>query len=226
VRSARARQALRRHVAGGAFTLAVAAMTGANRSGLIGVRAFASTPQATLEGKVWLLATSGFVADRPTLPSLLAFVVFGLVAVRVCGARATWASAAVGHVGSAALMYGLIAAVRALVPDAFAGVFSLPDYGTSAIIAAWLGVVAASGWRRNRSLAARIGIAGFCALSGLVGWLYRPDLTPLDFEHVIAFALGAAVVVVPVPRLHLREWLSALTGSAPEPQVSAARRIY
>jgi hypothetical protein len=213
LRAAAVRRIGTQHGLRAAAALAVVAptglATGANRAGLLGIRTVASTPRAAAEGKVWLLATSAFVADTPTAPSLIAFAVLALAAVYVCGLRVAAVSAAVAHVGSAAAMYALIAVVRAVAPTAFESVLTLPDYGLSAIFAAWLGAVAAVGWRARAAAAPRSGIAAFCLFAGFVGWLCRPDLTPLDFEHVLAFGLGIAVVSArawPYARRVVGEW--------------------
>ena len=63
------------------------------------------------------------------------------------------------------------------------------DYGTSAIIAAWIGVVAYAVWRRGSGAAA----LALCVVSGLIGWLFRPDLDVLDTEHIVALAIGIAL---------------------------------
>src|SRR5205823_4729814 len=72
---------------------AVSAATGLH---LLPLSALAATPGDVARGKLWLLATSALVADRPWLPSLLGFAAVGLAAVAVCGARTTWVLAAVG----------------------------------------------------------------------------------------------------------------------------------
>jgi hypothetical protein len=175
------------------------------------VGTLASSPRSAGEGKLWLLFTSALVADKPTAASLLAFVTFAVAALVVCGPRLMWAVALAGQLGSAAAVYVAIAVTRAIVPTAFERVLSLSDYGTSAMIAAWLGALAATGWRRYPRLAPRLGVIAFSLLSGGVGWLCRPDLTPLDSEHVIAYAIGVAAVTGAAweyPRRVMREWLA------------------
>ena len=134
------------------------------------------------------------IADRPTAASLLAFAAFAAAALVVCGPRLTWTVGLAGHVGSAAAVYAAIAIMRAIAPSAFESVLSLSDYGTSAMIAAWLGALAAAGWMRFPRLAPRLGVVALSLLSAGVGWLCRPDLTPLDSEHLVAFAIGVAAV--------------------------------
>ena len=66
-----------------------------------------------------------------------------------------------------------------------------PDYGTSAMIAAWIGVIAFCLWKRGAATAA----VGLCLVAALVGWLFRPDLDILDTEHAVALGIGIGVAV-------------------------------
>jgi hypothetical protein len=203
---------------GGSLVLVLAGVSGltaANRAGVVGLATVASSPRTAGEGKLWLLATSAFVADTPTAASLLAFAAFAIATLVVCGPRLTWTVAVAGHVGSAAAMYAAIAVTRAIVPSAFESVLSLSDYGTSAMIAAWLGALAAAGWMRYPRLTPRLGVAAFSLLSAGVGWVCRPDLTPLDSEHVVAYAIGVAAVsgaAWAYPRRVVSEWLAMARG--------------
>jgi hypothetical protein len=216
-----------------AFFGAVSGVTAANRAGLVDLATLASSPRAAGEGKVWLLLASGFVADTPTAASLLAFAGFALAVVAVYGPRVMLTVAAAGHVGSAAAVYAAIAVARAVMPTAFGNVLSLSDYGTSAMIAAWLGALAAVAWKRRPGLAPRLGVIAFSLLAAFVGWLCRPNLTPLDSEHVVAYAIGvAAAAGLPwaYPRRVLREWVAmahavALWTAGASRRVSAAARI-
>ena len=97
---------------------------------------------------------------------------------------------------------------------------SRPDYGTSAVIAAWIGLIACTLWRRGHAGAGVV----LCVVSALVGWFFRPDLDVLDTEHLVALAVGAAiaapwlrapaVVEALVPRPFLRRGLLRLSRSA------------
>ena len=122
-----------------AATVVVSVTTAASEAGKVSLGTLASTPQGVFQGRVWLLLTSALVADHPIGPSLITFAGLGLVAVAVCGWRVVWAAATLGHAGSAVAVYGAIAGLRIIDPAAFRDVRSLYDYGTSAIIAAWLG---------------------------------------------------------------------------------------
>ena len=106
-------------------------------------------------------------------------------------------------------------ASRAIVPSAFEGVLSLLDYGTSAMIAAWLGGLSAAAWMRYPVLSSRLGVIGFSLLCAGVGWLCRPDLTPLDSEHLVAYAIGLAAVsgaAWEYPRRVAGDWLAMAQG--------------
>jgi hypothetical protein len=161
--------------------------------------------------------TSAFVADKPTAASLLAFAAFAIAVLLACGPRLLWFSAVAGHVGSAVAVYAAIATVRAVIPSAFESVLSLPDYGTSAMIGTWLGVLAAVGWMRWPRLAPRLGVVAFCLLSAIVGWVCDSSLTFLDTEHGVAFAIGIGIGVASgaawgYPRRVVREWLAIACG--------------
>jgi hypothetical protein len=200
---------------------AVCGVTAANRVGLVDLAALASSPRSAGEGKVWLLLSSGFVADKPTAASLLAFAAFAVAVLAVCGPRLLWVSALAGHVGSALAVYAVIATVRAVAPTAFESVLSRADYGTSAVVGTWLGLLAAVGWMRWARLAPRIGVLTFCLLSGLVGWFCDSNLTFLDTEHGVAFAIGVGVASGAAwgyPRRLLRELVALAPGLAPRQQ--------
>jgi hypothetical protein len=171
-----------------AATAAITVVTALNREGRLPLSALAPTPQSFGSGRVWLVATSVFVADRPAAASIGGLFVVGLAVLALCGSRVLWLSAAFGHVGSAVTVYGAMALARAVHPDAFAVVDTLFDYGTSAVIAAWVGALAVRLWGRDPRLAVVLSVG-----SGLIGWLLRPDITVLDTEHLVAFALGAAI---------------------------------
>src|SRR6266566_3414380 len=147
-----------------AATAVAGAVTAANRAGWLDRAHLAASPRAVAEGKLWLLLTSGVIADRPWLPSLLGFAI-----------------------------YGFLGAADAVDHGAFAQLLDRPDVGLSAIIAAWIGVVSYVFWRRYPSRRAHILNALGCVGCALIGFAFRPDVTALDSEHLVAFALGAAI---------------------------------
>src|SRR5262249_6728940 len=146
------------------------------------------------EGRLWLLLTSGLIADPPVAPSLVGFWLVCATALAVCPARVGVRVAVVGHTVSALAVYAVIAAARVSDPTAFASVVALPDFGLSAMIAAWLGAIARVLWRRFPSRRAHALVAlGSLGCAG-IGLAFRPDVTFLDSEHLVAFAIGVALV--------------------------------
>jgi hypothetical protein len=172
----------------GAVTAGISAVTALERTGHVSAATLAPSPQSFAAGRVWLVATSVLIADRPAAASIAGFLVVGLATLALLGPKVAWLSAALGHVGSALAAYGAIMLVRAIDPDAFAAVYSLVDYGTSAVIAAWLGAIAYRLWARDPRLSVLL-----CAAAVLVGWLLHPQLTALDAEHLVAALTGVAV---------------------------------
>ncbi len=171
-----------------AVALAVSVVTVLTRLGALSLRDFASTPQGVADGREWQLLTSAFVADRPAVPSVVGFTIVGLAALALAGARILWTAAVAGHVLATVVVYAALDAAQVTV--------SRPDYGTSAIIAAWIGVIACCLWRRGAPRAA----IGLCVVAAVVAWFFRPQLDILDTEHGVALAVGIGVAVW-VPRL-------------------------
>jgi hypothetical protein len=104
---------------------------------------------------------------------------------------------------SAVLVYIGIGLVRLADPTAYQSILNLSDFGTSAMIAAWIGAIAYVVWHRWT----RVGAVGLCTVSALVGWYLKGALTVLDVEHAFALAFGVAAMRyaprlrLPVPRL-------------------------
>jgi len=176
-----------------AFTFVAGIATVANRAGWLGLSHLAASPRAVAEGKIWLLFTSGVVADQPWLPSLLGFAIVGFAALSLARTRVVAVAALTGHVLATLVVYGFLGAADAVDHGAFASLDSQPDIGLSAIIAAWIGVISCMLWRRYRSRRARAINVLACIACALIGLAFRPDLNALDSEHVVAFALGVAV---------------------------------
>jgi hypothetical protein len=176
------------------FLLVVAATTVAFRTGWLGIDAVAASPARIASGKVWLLISSGLLVQKPLAVSLLSFAALGLLTLIFCGGLVLGASAVLGHVCSTLLTYGVLALVRDVSPETFRGIWSAPDYGVSAIAAAWLGAVASVFWRRRGStIAGKAPVAISCLAVAAFGWMVRRHLNVLDSEHVLAFAIGVAV---------------------------------
>ena len=185
-------------LAASSATGVAAVVTGTNRIGEFSVATLASSPEAIRDGRIWLVLTSGLLADRPAVPSLLGFWVVGFAVVLICSVRAAAGAALAGHTLSALGIYALIGLTRLADHHAFASVMHLPDYGLSAMIAAWLGAISCVLWsryptRRGRTLIAfgSIGCAG-------IGLALRPDVTFLDSEHLLAYAVGVGLLARPV----------------------------
>jgi hypothetical protein len=166
-----------------AVAVAVSAVTILNRVGVVSLRDLASTPQGVTDGREWQLLTSAFVADRPAVPSVIGFAIVGLAALALAGARILWTAAVAGHLLSTVVVYGAL--------DAAGVTVSRLDYGTSAIIAAWVGVCACCLWKRGAPVAA----VGLCLVAALVGWVLSPNLDVLDSEHAVALAIGIGIAV-------------------------------
>jgi hypothetical protein len=176
-------------------TAIAGAVTLANRAGWIALRTVAASPYAIAKGKVWLLFTSGVIADRPWVASLVGFAIVAFAVLSVASLRVVVISAFAGHVLATLAVYGALGLARQLDPDhdAFASLVHKPDYGLSAIIAAWIGVVAQWFWRRYRSPRAHVLNVLGCIGCALIGFAFRPDVTALDTEHLVAFAMGVAI---------------------------------
>ena len=187
-----------------AATAVAGVVTAANRAGWLELSQLAASPRAIAEGKLWLLLTSGAIADRPWLPSLLGFAIVGFAALSVAPARVVVAAALTGHVLATLAVYGFLGVADAVDRGAFANLLDRPDVGLSAIIAAWIGVVSCVFGRRYRSRRAHVLNALGCAGCALIGFAFRPDVTALDSEHLVAFALGFAIAA----------WWSAPTAPA------------
>ena len=170
-----------------------AVVTAANRLGALSVTTLAASPREVGEGRVWLLLSSGLLADRPAIPSLLGFWIVGFAVLLVCSLRVAAGVAVGGHTLSALGVYGVIGLARLLDPHAFASIVTLSDYGLSAMIAAWLGALACVFWRRHPARLARVLIiAGSIGCAG-IGLALRPQITFLDTEHLVAYGIGVVL---------------------------------
>ncbi|HEY6069376.1 MAG TPA: hypothetical protein VIU81_11850 [Gaiellaceae bacterium] len=179
-----------------ALVALVSALTAAERAHLIPLSILAASPHAVAEARVWLLLTSALLVQSPLFWSLVSFALLGAITLRVCGSRALWISALAGHITSTLSIYALLALARALEPHAFQAVQRSPDYGVSAISAAWIGAVASTAWRApGRTLRGKIVTVLAVAATALVGWMLRGHVSILDLEHLVAFAIGVLVAV-------------------------------
>jgi hypothetical protein len=171
-------------------TAAVTLVTALNRLGVIPLHDLAGSPAAVAAGHEWLLVTSAFVADRPVLPSIAGFALVGIAVWLVSGARVLWLAAFGGQVLATVTVYAALDLTGENVTRA--------DFGTSAIIAAWIGALA---YRLHLHGSRRLAF-GLCIAAALVGWFLRPQLDLLDLEHAVALPIGIAISAG-VPRLRL-----------------------
>jgi hypothetical protein len=190
------RARLRAGVPLGAFLLVVTGLT-ITASAVPGVTAVLSaSARDVLRGQVWRLATSGLLAEGPAMASVVSFGLLASLTLLLCGPRVLWLSAVVGNVGSALLAYLLIGAIRLSDPGALAAEWRGRDYGVSAISAAWLGAIAATGWRARASTTARGAIAASCVAIGAFAYTLHPGIGVLASEHLTAFSMGAVVAAL------------------------------
>src|SRR5207248_8528850 len=88
---------------------AVSVVTVSNRFGPLPLRDVAASERAVGEGRVWLLVSSAFVADRPAVASVAGLAIVGLAALAFCSVRLPWAAAAFGHIGGSVGVYVALA---------------------------------------------------------------------------------------------------------------------
>jgi hypothetical protein len=197
-----------------AATGVAAAVTAAVQVGLVPLSALAATPHAVDRGRLCLLVTSGAVADQPVVPSLLGFWIVCGAALALCPAAVGVRVAVGGHMFSALGAYGVIVVARLADPTAFASVVNVPDYGLSAIIAAWIGAIARILWKRSPSRRGHVLVVlGSLACAG-IGLAFRPHVDFLDSEHLFAYAIGFALVDAAFLRALVRPSRRAVAAAA------------
>ena len=185
-------------------------LTLAHTEKLVPTSTVAASPARIAHGHLWLLVTSGLLVQRPIVLSLVSFVLLAVLVVAVCGTKVMWLGAIIGHVLSTVITYGVIAAVRLVDHTAYSALQHAPDYGVSAIAAAWLGSIARTAWaRRGSSPRGKAAVVLACAAVALFAWLVerhvQRHLTFLDSEHGFAFIIGVLIVRNPWSlRLHVR----------------------
>jgi hypothetical protein len=165
------------------------------RTGMPHAAALASSPRGVAHGEVWTLLTSGLVIAGPPAPELVgtALVVGGVL--RALGGRRFWVVALSGHVGATLMAYAGIAVLAGAGWRGVDGAIDAPDYGISAVWTACLGALVAAVVRRRGRLGlapSGLAVAGLAVFVVIVGQSW--DLAGV--EHVLAFVLGAAVVVL------------------------------
>lgn len=185
----------RRTIASACVVVLVTAATLASRAGIVSADALSASPQRIEHGKVWLLISNGLLVQRPLALCLFSFVLLIFLTPVVCGTRVFVAAAVVGHIGSTLLAYSLVGGVSAVDPGAVRSLVSYPDYGVSAIEAAWIGAIAATVWqRRGQTRLGRALVVAACLAVAGIAYSVRSDLTLLDTDHFFAFVIGATFV--------------------------------
>jgi len=180
----------------------VCSLTALQRVGAIPLSSLAASPRELADGRVWLLFSSGAIAADPLLWSLFSFCGLALLALRLCGWPILVLAALVGQTVSTLLGYSILGLARLVDSDAFQRLVSAPDYGVSAVSAAWLGAIAAVGWRARGESGIKAAIVVGSVAAGCLAWFVRGGgLDVLDSEHAFAFAIGvAAVAALPARR--------------------------
>jgi hypothetical protein len=153
--------------------------------------ALASSPARVAAGRLWPLVTSAFVVAGTPVVQLLATAVLLGVVIRLYGAGLFWLTAAAGHLGATLVTYAGVGVLWLVSRADVDSVVDAPDYGISAIWSAALGALAvgaaaAPRWRRPALAATAV-----CLLALVAPTPFAGDLAGI--EHVVAFALGAAV---------------------------------
>ena len=170
------------------YLLAMTTITVGHGLGWPTIHDVALTPRLFAEGKIWLLAASGFLADTSSTWSLLLSVVGVAVLAVYLGTRRFVLAAVVGHVGATVLTYAGIGALLLAHIHAAARLIDEPDYGISCVLAGALGAAAAQG-AREPSRRVRLAVTSGAGLA-LAAMTINATGLALP-EHVVAFLLGS-----------------------------------
>lgn len=177
-----------------AYVLTVAVFTlTAHAIGEPEVSDLASSPQKIADGRLWTLFSSAFLIDGPPLVQIVAVAVLAAVLVRFRGSFVFWRAALAGHVTATVLTYAGVGLLSLVDRRATSGVITSPDYGISCVWAGGLGAIAAGAWEARGSAprAQAVVIAAVSMLTALT--VFSTGLAQI--EHVLAFVLGALVIV-------------------------------
>lgn len=169
--------------------MAVIVVTILVRSGDLGASEIDSSADELADGQALRLLTSGIVVEGPLAAWQIGFgALAAAVVIRREGAAVWWAAVLAGHVGSALIAYAIIGFGSAVGSASAEDAANDPDYGISAVLGATLGALLASGLRRGDRMIGALGIVAFFGLLPFsIGWV--------DIEHLLAFGLGAGVVL-------------------------------
>jgi hypothetical protein len=154
----------------------------------------AATPSAIVDGKLWLLLTSGLLVEGNLPLSLFGVVTLSLAVLLVCDWRVLWAAGVLGHVGSGLATYAAIELAARVEPGRVDDVQHALDYGISAFVAGGLGALAVGAWRRRHEWPLTVLWRWLVAASvGSTVLMTAHVLDPFWLEHLPAFAIGAGV---------------------------------
>jgi hypothetical protein len=153
----------------------------------------ASSPQKIADGKLWTLLSSAFLVDGPPVVQIIAVAILAAVLVRFRGSFVFWRAALAGHVTATVLTYIGVGVLWLADRHATAGVVRSPDYGISCVWAGGLGALAAGAWRARGSAPRAQGVVVVAVVLLTLLTIFSTGLAQI--EHVLAFALGALVIV-------------------------------
>jgi hypothetical protein len=175
-----------------AWLVAVAAIAAFDDADI--VRDLACAPAALWAGKLWTLPSSALIIQGPAIPQLLMTAALTLALVRACGGAGFWLVAAVGHVGATLIAYAGIGLIYLVARSTAEGVIHTNDYGISAVWAAAFGALAVIRLRRGEH--PRLTAAWALAILALFVVLVPLNGELADVEHLLAFVLGAGVMLL------------------------------
>jgi hypothetical protein len=158
------------------------------------VRDLACAPAALWAGKLWTLPSSALIIQGPAIPQLLMTAALAAALVRACGGAVFWLVAAVGHVGATLIAYAGIGLIYLVARSTAEGVVHTHDYGISAVWAAAFGALAVIRMRRGEH--PRLTAAWALAILALFVVLVPLNGELADVEHLLAFVLGAGVMLL------------------------------
>ena len=178
-----------------AYVLSVALFTLTSHAiGEPEVADLASSPQKIADGKVWTLLSSAFLVDGPPVVQLVAVAILAAVLVHFRGSFVFWRAALAGHVAAAVADLRGRRRAAARRPPRPTDVVASPDYGISCVWAGGLGALAAGAWRARGSSPRAQGVVVLAVVLLTLLTIFSTGLAQI--EHVLAFVLGALVIVV------------------------------
>ena len=165
----------------------------ARLQGAATLRELASSPDDIALGRLGSLITSLFVIQGPLVAQVVATAVLGVAAMRLAGGRLFWLAALLASFFGTLLVYAAVWVAAAIDLASVVSLEREPDFGVSLTWCAALGVLAVAGVHRPRPqeawlryLLMVVPTTSIVAVAIISDGLAR-------YEHVVAFALAAAV---------------------------------